>query len=444
MKYYFAIIAFFSLIFNLRAQDKPEVLYRIDTPHFFDSDGDGQGDLKGILLKMDHLEQLGITSILLSPVYDMNNQGYSNNEFILVNPKQGLLGDYRNVVAEAHKKAIKVYQELNLAYVGAGHRWFKHSFKKPASEYGRFLYYSDDKNDKPVYLKEKSIAVNLLEPKVQEYMLEMLKQWTDPNKDKVFNDGVDGFVLDMSDKISGAAKLTSLYKNFWTPLTNGIKGYNPKLKIIAKQDMESLTKSNTTGIFYTKLERRIASLDKTTINAAADSIFKQLPRGRQVMVPVARAETADKQKAAAALSMFSGGVPVIRQGQEIGCNEVSINWNDTEIQAKDAKSVLNFYKQLVKAYKADPGLSLGNYKEIVNSNANVVSFTRTYKNMATLVLVNLSGAEQPVLLGEPELRLNAAKVIFGDTSIVFPLGSRAVTLPPYGIQAWRIVTGLSK
>lgn len=444
MKYYFAIIAFFSLIFNLRAQDKPEVLYRIDTPHFFDSDGDGQGDLKGILLKMDHLERLGITSILLSPVYDMDEQGYSNNEFILENPKQGLLGDYRNVVAEAHKKAIKVYQELNLAYVGAGHSWFKHSYKKPASEYGRFLYYSDDKNDKPVYLKEKSIAVNLLEPKVQEYMLKMLKQWADPNKDKVFNDGVDGFVLDMADKTPGAPKLINLYDNFWKPLTDGIKTYNPKVKIMAQQDVESLVKAGAERVFSGKLEKGIASRNKKTISAVADTVFKQLPAGKQVLVAVPDSDAIEMQKTTAALAMFMGGIPVLQSGREIAAKDATMDWKAAEEQAKDPNSILNFYKQLVKAYKTDPGLSQGTYKEIVNSSNEVVSFTRTYKNFTALVLINLSGTEQSVVIGESELRLNAAKVIFGDTSIVFPLGSRAVTLPPYGIQAWRIVTGLSK
>lgn len=442
MKRYFTIITFFILTLTVQAQDKPEVLYRIDTHNFFDSNDDGPGDLKGIQQKMNYLEQLGVTAILLAPVYEQNLQGYSDNDLMLVNPKYGLLADYRNVVAEAHKKSMKVYQEINLQYVGIGHAWFKESFKKPASGHSRFIYYADNKNEKPVYLKEKSVAINLREPKVLEYMLGMLKQWADPNKDKVFNDGVDGFVLDMADKTPDAPKLTNLYKDFWIPLTEGIKAYNPKIKIIG-QDMESLAKSGSEKFFSGKLEKAIASLDKKKISTLTDTVFKQVPGEKQILITVPRIEDNSKQKIASAITFLLGATPVLQAGQETGNNAV-IDWKIAEEQSKDPNSVLNSYKQLIKAYKVDPGLSSGKYKEIVASNNEVLAFTRTYKNLTTLVTINLTGAEQPLVITEQGLKLNAAKVIFGDPVIVFPKGGRTVTLPGYGVQLWRIVTGPSK
>ncbi len=441
MKRCLTVIAFiFTLV--LCAQEKPEVIYHINQQHFFGGDDKGYSDMKGLQQKLGYLEQLGITSILLPPVYEVNDKGYSDNDLMVVNPKLGLLADYRNLVVEAHKKNMKVYQVLNLQYVGTNHKWFKESYKKTASEYARFIYYADDKNEKPVYLKEKSVAVNLHEPKVREYLLGMLKQWADPNKDKLFNDGVDGFVLDMADKTPGAPKLINLYDNFWKPLIDEIKVYNPKIKIMAQQDMESLAKGSAERAFSKSLEKAIASLDKNKIIAVADTTFKKLPEPGQVLLYAVVADNAEKNKVAAALSLFIGGVPVLPSGQETEAKDM--DWKNVEEQAKDNNSTLSYYKQLIKAYKTDPGLSKGRYKEIVNSSNDVVSFTRTYKNITTLVMINLSGVEQPVIINDTKLKLNAAKVIFGIPSIEFPRGGRGIVLPPNAVQAYRIVTGPSR
>lgn len=443
MKRCFAIIAIVLQTILLQAQEKPDVIYRITPSQFFDSNGDGTGDLKGIQQKLGYLEQLGVTAILLSPVYESGEEGYSN-DFMTVDPKVGILADYRTLVVEAHKKAMKVYQEINLQYVSTGNKWFAESYKKTSSEYRSFIYYSDDKSEKPVYLKEKNVAVNLREPKVQEYMLGVLKHWADPNKDKLFNDGVDGFVLDMADKTPGATKLVNLHRDFWQPLTDGIKAFNPKVKVMSSGDVAGIIKGSAERAYPEELQKAIATFEKNKINTTADTLFKQLLQNKSILVYAPQTDTAEKQKVAAALSFMLGGVPVIQSGQEIAGNTGPIDWGGIDGHAKDTNSVLNFYKQLIKAYKTDPGLSQGTYKEIVNSNNAVVSFTHTYKNFTTLVMINLSSIEQPVVIGEPNLKLNTAKVIVGDTEIVFPRGGRAITLSAYGVQAWRIVRGAPK
>ncbi len=494
--------------------EKPEVIYHVFQRSFFDSNGDGHGDLKGIQQKLDYLQDLGVTSILLTPLYQSDfYHNYFATDFEKIDPEYGILKDYRDMVVEAHRRNMKVYQDVEMQYVTAKHQWFKDSYKNPSSQYSNYLYYNDAKNEKPYYFlnipefttynnsKEQLIVVNMKEPKVREYTLKVLKYWIDPNNDGVYNDGIDGYRLDhMMDNLDNEGKLTNLFRDFWTPLLAELKKVRPKLQIIAEQanwnsyGHEYFTKGNVDRVFAFRLKQAITSFDKKKIAAAADSTFNYLPQGKKQVVFIENHDTrrfasepgmdAGKLKVGAALNLLLGGIPSLYYGQELGMkgeqlkrstdgNDIPIReamewytagegpgmatwykgtgpWWDNrnmkpndgisvEEQQKDPNSLFSYYKALIKLYKADPGIAAGTYAGVTNTNDNVFSFTRTYNNLTTLVVINLSGNEETTVLNTT-LKLYTAKHLFGD-EIKFPRGGKATTLKPYAVQVWRIVTG---
>lgn len=342
------LIILACVVFTTGASAQNEVIYHVFQRSFFDSNGDGHGDLNGIKAKLNYLQQLGVTSLLLTPLYQSGfYHNYFADDFEKIDPTYGTMEDYRLLVKEVHKRGMKIYQDVEMQYVTGKHEWFAGSYKKPSAKYGNYLYYHDRQNLKPYYFydvpefttynnsKEQIIVVNMNEPKVKEYTAKMLKYWIDPNGDGKFDDGVDGYRLDhMMDNLDNSGKLTNLFQNFWAPLLAELKTVRPDLTIIAEQaDWNSygydyLTKGNTDRVFAFRLKQAIATFDRDKIAAAADSTFLHLPEGKQQVVFIENHDTKRfaseaginpaKLKAAAALNVLIGGIPSIYYGQEIG------------------------------------------------------------------------------------------------------------------------------
>jgi len=325
-----------------------EVMYHVFQRSFFDTNGDGHGDLEGIRQKLDYLQKLGVTSILLTPLYQSDfYHNYFATDFEAIDAKYGTFSDYKMLVQEVHKRKMKIYQDVEMQYVTGNHVWFTDSYAKPLSQYGNYLVYNDTKNTKPWYFfdvpefttynnrKEQIIVVNMKDPKVKEYTLRVLKYWADPNGNGDFSDGVDGFRLDhMMDNLDNANKLTNLFKDFWTPVLTEMKKVNPALQIVAEQanwnsyGYDYFTKGNVDRVFAFKLKQAIGTFNKDLIVAAADSTFNYLPAGKQQVVFIENhdtkrfasepAESLQKLKVAAALNVLIGGVPSLYYGQELG------------------------------------------------------------------------------------------------------------------------------
>jgi alpha-amylase len=325
-----------------------EVIYHVFQRSFFDSNADGHGDLEGIRQKLDYIQKLGATSILLTPLYASDfYHNYFAADFEKTAPEYGTFEEYKTLVEEVHKRSMKIYQDVEMQYVAGTHPWFTDSFKNPASQYSKHLLYNDAQNVNPGYFydvpefntynnrKEQIIVVNLKNQKVKDYTVKMLKYWADPNGDGNFSDGVDGYRLDhMMDNLDNTGKLTNLFKDFWTPVLTEVKKVNPNLQIVAEQadwnsyGYEYLTKGNVDRIFAFRLKYAIDTYNKKAIVAAADSTFNYLPQNKQAVVFLENHDTnrfasgtgmgLPKLKAGAALNLLIGGIPSIYYGQELG------------------------------------------------------------------------------------------------------------------------------
>src|SRR5579859_3419842 len=242
------VFALFSL-FMASGSKAQEVIYHVFQRSFFDSNGDGHGDLKGIQQKLDYLQDLGVTSILLTPLYQSDfYHNYFATDFEKIDPKYGSMDEYFALVKEVHRRKMKIYQDVEMQYVTQGHPWFKESRNNPGSKYSQYVFYLDSLNQKPLWIfnipeilsfdgsKHQVPIVNMKNPEVRKYTFDVLNFWLDPDHDGKFEDGLDGFRLDhMMDNLDNMDKLTDLFKTFWTPLLTELKKTNPAITIIAEQ-----------------------------------------------------------------------------------------------------------------------------------------------------------------------------------------------------------------
>ncbi len=131
---------------NPPAWYKEAVIYELHVKAFYDGDGDGVGDFKGLCAKLDYLEELGVTAVWLLPftASPMRDDGYDTSDYRRIHPSYGTMRDFRQVIKEAHKRNLKVITELVLNHTSDQHPWFQRSRKaKPGSRWRNFYVWSD-------------------------------------------------------------------------------------------------------------------------------------------------------------------------------------------------------------------------------------------------------------------------------------------------------------
>ena len=113
------------------------VIYQIYPRSFQDSNGDGIGDLNGIVQRLDYLEKLGIDAIWLSPVYrsPQDDNGYDISDYQDIEPMFGSLDDMERLIHEAKKRNIRIIMDLVLNHSSDEHRWFIEAKKSKDNPY---------------------------------------------------------------------------------------------------------------------------------------------------------------------------------------------------------------------------------------------------------------------------------------------------------------------
>ena len=192
---------------------KDLVIYQIYPKSFLDSNGDGIGDLDGIISKMDYLSSLGINAIWLSPIYSspFADNGYDISDYRNINPLFGSLATFKEFLNEAHKRGIAVIMDLVVNHTSSEHEWFKKSVsgdekykdyyiwrdgkegKEPnnwASSFGGSAWeYVEERGQYYLHLFSKGQPdLNWENEEVQKEILSMIEWWCSL--------GVDGFRVD--------------------------------------------------------------------------------------------------------------------------------------------------------------------------------------------------------------------------------------------------------
>ncbi|MFW6679122.1 alpha-glucosidase [Lacrimispora sp. AGF001] len=127
-----------------------KVAYQIYPKSFRDTNGDGIGDLRGVISKLDYLKELGIDIIWLSPIYQspFADQGYDISNYYEIDPRFGTMEDLQELIDEAKKRNLYVLLDLVVNHCSDEHEWFQKALKDPKGEYGDYFYIREGRDGK--------------------------------------------------------------------------------------------------------------------------------------------------------------------------------------------------------------------------------------------------------------------------------------------------------
>lgn len=191
-------------------------IYQIYPRSFCDSNGDGIGDLQGVISKLDYLKDLGINAIWLCPCYKSPNEdnGYDVADYRDIMDEFGTMDDIKELIRQMHSRQMKLIMDLVPNHTSSQHKWFRESRKSRDNPYSDYYYWFDlppnqwqsafggsawqfDEQRQQYYLHSYAIGqpdLNWENPAVVEEMKEIVDFWVEL--------GVDGFRIDVIDQIS--------------------------------------------------------------------------------------------------------------------------------------------------------------------------------------------------------------------------------------------------
>ena len=128
-----------------------KVAYQIYPKSFNDTNGDGIGDIKGIIDKLDYLKELGIDIIWISPIYQSPfvDQGYDISDYYRIDEKFGTMEDFDTLLEEAKSRDMHIVMDLVINHCSDKHEWFKKALENPAGKYGDYFYFRKGKDGNP-------------------------------------------------------------------------------------------------------------------------------------------------------------------------------------------------------------------------------------------------------------------------------------------------------
>lgn len=450
------------------------VFYEIFVRSFNDSNGDGIGDFNGITQKLDYLQSLGVNAIWLMPINPSPSyHGYDVLNYYTVNPQYGTLDDFKNLLAEAHKRDIKIIIDLVLNHTSSQHPFFVDANNNPESKYRDWYVWSNEGGDRwhqgkngyyYGYFWGGMPDLNYNNPEVTAQMEAVTQHW-------LTGIGVDGFRIDaVKHLIEEGNKLEN------TPATHEwLKGYYTFYKSLSPEAytvgevygagafLATKYTDQTDQIFNFELAsgfvNSVLGESNTGLNGAWAFTLKDITDGNYATFltnhdqnRVMSVFNGDMQKAklAAVLMLTSPGTPFIYYGEEIGMQgkkpdediRLPMQWsaaanagfttgtpwrapfaNYTEVnvavQDADPNSLINLYRTLTKLRAEHPALRGGQIVVLDTANPGVFAMLRTDGAEHFLILVNLKGEA----ISDYALKLNEKLLPDGSLTAVSQLDS---------------------
>ncbi len=194
---------------------KEAIVYQIYPRSFKDSNGDGIGDLKGIISQLDYIKSLGVTAVWLNPIYSSPNDdnGYDISNYRDIMKDFGTMNDFDALLKGMHERGIKLVMDVVVNHSSDEHKWFKQSRSSRTNPYRNYYHWWNAERGKPPYryslfdinhdawmydsltnayylhyFSRKQPDLNWENPKVRQEVFDMMKFWADK--------GTDGFRLD--------------------------------------------------------------------------------------------------------------------------------------------------------------------------------------------------------------------------------------------------------
>lgn len=427
---------------------RDSVFYEIFVRSYYDTDNNGIGDFNGITQKLGYLQSLGITAIWLMPIHPSPSyHGYDVTDYYAVNPDYGTMADFKNLLAEAHKRDIRIIIDLVLNHTSSQHPWFQDANSGPNSKYRDYYVWSETSKSGTWYAGKQGYYFGLFcecmpdlnynNPQVTADMEKVTDFWL---KDI----GVDGFRVDAAkhliedgNKVENTPATHAWLKGFYTEY----KTVNPQAYTVGEvfgagsSVIKSYTGNQLDHIFSFEMSSGFVNSVKGGSNSGINSAFKFtlqdmpdfnfatfLTNHDQTRVMSVLNGSVDKAKVASFLMLTTPGTPFIYYGEEIGMQgqkpdedlRLPMQWNaekyagfsvanpwrapgndyeqvNVALQSGDPKSLLEHYRTLIALRKSNSALRTGEAVLLEQKNSGIYAVIFKNQNETLLVLANLTG-----------------------------------------------------
>lgn len=486
------------------------VYYSLFVRAFADSNGDGIGDLQGLIQKLDYLNDgsdatcsdLGVTGLWLLPIFPSPSyHGYDVTDYYSINPEYGTMEDFEQLISEAKKRGISIILDLPLNHSSKEHPWFLASQDKN-DPHRSWYYWTDDEEtaqaegislSKQVWghklwnktgtgyysgLFDSSMPdFNLAEPPVREALKDVAAFW--------LKKGIAGFRLDAAAHIFNANKIPVGTKGqeraleWWAEFSHFCKEIMPDVYIVAEIWDTAATRAAFTAALESHFHFDFGTLIADTIKAGKtgkNNLARALSMDYQLYNEVNPAYIdapfltnhdqnriagmlkgdPDKLKLAASLYILTEGIPFIYYGEEIGMmgakpdeqlrtpflwnspqqDPLQTTWIESRYnnrtvpvseQTKDANSLLNHYRTLVRLKTGMPVLLRGKLTPLDMDSNVLVSYTMRYKTETAFIVHNISGSPVEAVLPDTVKDFQ----LFYSSQSGTKQNQAQVSLPPY-------------
>ncbi len=204
------------------------VIYSLFVRSFRDSDGDGIGDLRGVIEGLDYIQSLGADTIWLLPIFSSPSyHGYDTTDYYSINPDYGTREDFLALIEAVRARGMYLLIDYVANHTSDQHPFFRDARGRPQSPYAEFYIWNN-----PEHTRYQAFAgigfmpeLNYDSPRVREYMIEVALHWLDPNGDGDPSDGVHGFRADVAKDVP---------LDFWRELRAAMDRVNPSAVILGE------------------------------------------------------------------------------------------------------------------------------------------------------------------------------------------------------------------
>ena len=424
------------------------IFYEIFVRSFYDSDCDGIGDFNGITQKLDYLQDLGVTALWLMPIHPSPSyHGYDVVNYYAVNHEYGSMADFKNLLAEAHRRDMHVIIDLVLNHTSNQHPFFVAANSSPTADYREWYVWSDEDPGNGwypgnlgfyyAYFWSGMPDLNYENPAVTAQMMKVVEYWLEQV-------GVDGFRVDAAkhliedgDRRENTPATHAWYRDFYTAYKAGhaqaytigeVYGAGAFIATTYQEEFDHLFNFELASGFIHSANGG----SNTGVNSAYKFTLADMPTGGyatfltnhdQNRVMSMMYGNVDKARVAASLMLTAPGTPYIYYGEEIGMQgmkpdedtRLPMQWSeapnagfsceDAELwraaaedyaqvnvlnQHEDEDSLLNHYRALIALRKQYPALTTGLTTLIETDDTALFGLLRSSDDEHVLILINLT------------------------------------------------------
>ena len=429
------------------------VFYEIFVRSFYDTNNDGIGDFNGITEKLDYLQDLGITGIWLLPIHPSPAyHGYNVVNYFAVHHEYGTMEDFKKLLAEAHKRDMRIVIDLVINHTSAQHPIFIDANSNPDSPYRDWYVWSDQSGNgwhqsnlgfyygqfwDPIWGGIPDLNYN--NPEVTDFMNRVVEYW-------LTEVGVDGFRVDAAKHLieqGGQTENTPATHDWYRGFYATLKTKHPTAYLVgevwgAGAFIATTYENQFDHVFNFELSSGIMNSvngeANSGINSAWTFTLKDIEDGKyatfltnhdQTRVMSALNGKEDKAKLAAFMLLTSPGTPYIYYGEEIGMQgrkapgdediRLPMQWSrekyagfsgsepwrepdpnylqvNVALQENDPSSLLSYYRQLIQLRQEHPALRSGRFIEVETDHNGVYATLRSDGVEHLLILANLTAS----------------------------------------------------